>query len=152
MQNHLKFKATKLIFPCLLIKSNTPFLLPFSTPTHFMFIKVDPKDFSITIYNTGEGYQEHHSLTETSTSTFKIHPLKVTFTNRDTLKTKLEDMQVQFKDIEEAYRWAKCDGQTTILELANYCKMPFRLVNALINLWVDKKLLKKRWVNPLKNK
>ena len=46
----------------------------------------------------------------------------------------------------------KCDGQTTILELANYCKMPFRLVNALINLWVDKKLLKKRWVNPLKNK
>ena len=50
----------------------------------------------------------------------------------------------------QSYIPAKCDGNFSTLELANLCNMPFRMVDALINLWDQKKLIKKNWINPFK--
>ena len=44
----------------------------------------------------------------------------------------------------------KCDGKFTTLELANLCNMPFRMVDAMLNLWSEKKLIKKTWINPIR--
>ncbi|MDC3127589.1 DUF4910 domain-containing protein [Candidatus Pelagibacter bacterium] len=43
-----------------------------------------------------------------------------------------------------------CEGNHTILDIANFVQLPFRLVENYINLWVKKKLIKKKWVYPFK--
>ena len=41
------------------------------------------------------------------------------------------------------------DGKNTILDVSERCSLPFELVEIYINLWTEKKLLKKIWKNPL---
>ena len=43
-----------------------------------------------------------------------------------------------------------CEGNKTILDIAIYTDLPFRLVENYVNLWHKKKLLKKIWKHPFK--
>ena len=43
-----------------------------------------------------------------------------------------------------------CEGNYTILDVANHTDLPFRFVENYINLWVQKKLIKKVWKHPFK--
>jgi aminopeptidase-like protein len=43
-----------------------------------------------------------------------------------------------------------CEGDKTILDVANHAELPFRLVENYINLWIKKKLIKKTWKHPFK--
>ena len=43
-----------------------------------------------------------------------------------------------------------CEGDKTILDIANHTDLPFRLVENYVNLWSKKKLLKKIWKHPFK--
>jgi len=43
-----------------------------------------------------------------------------------------------------------CEGNKTILDIAIHADLPFRLVENYINLWVQRKLLKKNWKHPFK--
>ena len=43
-----------------------------------------------------------------------------------------------------------CEGNKTILDIANQTDLPFRLVENYINLWVKKKLIRKVWKHPFK--
>ena len=52
----------------------------------------------------------------------------------------------------QSYIPAKCNGKYSTLELANLCNMPFRMVDALVNMWVEKKLLNKKWIHPFNYK
>lgn len=44
------------------------------------------------------------------------------------------------------------NGKNTILDVSERCSLPFELVEIYINLWTEKKLLKKIWKNPLVSK
>ena len=41
-----------------------------------------------------------------------------------------------------------CDGGHTVLDVAEKVELPFELVDAYTELWVEKKLLEKTWTNP----
>tara|TARA_Y100000590_G_scaffold469438_1_gene656995 strand:- start:3458 stop:4852 length:1395 start_codon:yes stop_codon:yes gene_type:complete len=43
-----------------------------------------------------------------------------------------------------------CEGNKTILDIANHTDLPFRLVENYVNLWCKKKLLRKTWKHPFK--
>ena len=45
-----------------------------------------------------------------------------------------------------------CEGDKTILDVAEFVGLPFRLVENYVNMWVEKKLIKKVWIHPFKKR
>jgi len=43
-----------------------------------------------------------------------------------------------------------CEGDKSILDVAEFVGLPFRLVESYVNMWVEKKLIKKNWIHPFK--
>ena len=43
-----------------------------------------------------------------------------------------------------------CEGDRTILDIAEFVGLPFRVVNNYVDMWVSKNLIEKYWVNPFK--
>jgi aminopeptidase-like protein len=43
-----------------------------------------------------------------------------------------------------------CEGDCTILDIAEFVGLPFRVVNNYVDMWVSKNLIEKYWVNPFK--
>jgi aminopeptidase-like protein len=41
-----------------------------------------------------------------------------------------------------------CDGKTSVLEIAEHCNLPFEVVSEYTDMWVEKSLLEKVWINP----
>ena len=45
-----------------------------------------------------------------------------------------------------------CEGDKTILDVAEFVGLPFRLVENYVNMWVEKNLIKKVWIHPFKKR
>tara|TARA_B100000029_G_scaffold484866_1_gene537544 strand:- start:2869 stop:4281 length:1413 start_codon:yes stop_codon:yes gene_type:complete len=43
-----------------------------------------------------------------------------------------------------------CEGNYTVLDVAEFVGLPFRLVNNYVDMWVNKNLIKKVWAHPFK--
>ena len=45
-----------------------------------------------------------------------------------------------------------CEGNYTVLDVAEFVGLPFRLVNNYVDMWVNKNLIKKVWAHPFKKR
>ena len=50
------------------------------------------------------------------------------------------------------FRSNMCEGDKTILDVAEFVGLPFRLVENYVNMWVEKNLIKKVWIHPFKKR